>query len=100
MISSPSSRLPYPTLFLSDQPPRDVHNAFLHEMFEPIERGGPAVRMDGRDAARVAGVPCLEHVQRLAPTHLADDDAIGTKAKSRANKVSQDRKSTRLNSSH
>ena len=36
--------------------------------------------MDGGDAAGMAGVPGLEHVERLAAADLADDDAVGPQA--------------------
>src|SRR3546814_9717285 len=39
---------------------RDGDDAFLHKLFEPIERSDRIVRMDGGDAAWVASVPCLE----------------------------------------
>ena len=39
--------------------------------------------MDGRDPARMAGVPRLEEVQGLAAPHLADDDAVGAQSHGR-----------------
>ncbi len=44
---------------------------------EPIERGTGGVGVHRRDAARMAGVPGLQHVERLAAPDLADDDAVG-----------------------
>src|SRR3546814_8095207 len=43
--------------------------------------------MDGRDAAWMPGVPAFQHVQRLAPANLADNYAIGAKAKRRSHQI-------------
>src|SRR3546814_10280783 len=43
--------------------------------------------MDRRNAAGMPGVPCLEHVERLAAAHLADDDPIGPEPQRRAHQV-------------
>ena len=45
---------------------------------EAIQRVARAVGVDGRQAAVVAGVHRLEHVQRFLAAHLADDDAVGS----------------------
>src|SRR3546814_20781608 len=59
---------------LGDQPARDGDDAFLNKLFEPVERGGRAVCMDGRDAAWMPGVPAFQHVQRLAPAYLRSEE--------------------------
>ena len=43
--------------------------------------------MDGGDAARMAGAPGLEQIQRLASANLADDDAVGAQAQSRTHEL-------------
>ena len=51
-----------------------------HEGLEAGERVGRAVGVDGGHRAVVTGVERLEHVERLAAAHLADDEAVGTHA--------------------
>src|SRR3546814_16343411 len=77
------------------------------------ERAERAACVDRADAARMAGAPGLEQVERLGTAHLADRDAVGAQPQGRADKIGErsdpvlgahrdeiDRKSTRLNSSH
>ena len=45
-----------------------------------VQRVARAVRVDGRQAAVVAGVHGLQHVERLFAADLADDDAVGPHA--------------------
>src|SRR3546814_7924077 len=47
-----------------DQAPRDGDDAFLNQLFEPIECGDRAIGMDRRDAAWMPGVPAFKHVER------------------------------------
>ena len=54
---------------------------------EPAERVAGVVGMDGRHAAVVAGVHGLEHVERLGPAALADDDPVGPHAQGVADQV-------------
>src|SRR5690242_14212272 len=70
-----------------DEAARHGDDGFLDQLLEPVERRRGAIRVDGRDAAWMAGVPCLEHVERLAAANLADDDAIGPEPQRRANEV-------------
>ena len=51
-----------------------------HQRLEPRQRVGGAVGVDGGHRTVVAGVERLEHVERLARAHLADDEAVGTHA--------------------
>ena len=51
-----------------------------HHRVEAVERVARAVGVDGRQAAVVAGVHGLQHVERLVAADLADDDAIGPHA--------------------
>ena len=51
-----------------------------HHRVEAIQRVARAVGVDRRQAAVVAGVHGLQHVQRLVAADLADDDAIGPHA--------------------
>ena len=46
-----------------------------------MERVPGAVRVNRRQAAVVAGVHRLQHVERLIATHLAHDDAVGAHTK-------------------
>ena len=61
---------------LRDERARRRVDDLLDELAEPIEHGARVVRVDGGDAARVAGVPGLEQLERRAVAHLADQDAI------------------------
>ena len=45
--------------------------------------------MHRRAPARMAGVPCLQEIERFAAPHLADDDAVGTQTHGRLNKYLQ-----------
>ena len=45
--------------------------------------------MHGGDAAGMAGVPGLQHVEGLGAAHLADDDAVGAQPQRRAHQVGQ-----------
>ena len=59
---------------------RQIQVGHRHHRVEAIERVARAVGVDGRQAAVVAGVHRLQHVERLGAAHLADDDAIGPHA--------------------
>src|SRR5690606_15804380 len=72
---------------LRDQAPRDGDDRFLDQLLEPVERGERAVGVDRGDPARMTRVPRLEHVERLAPAHLADDNAVGPQAQGRAHEI-------------
>ena len=43
--------------------------------------------MDGADAARMAGAPGLEEVERLGTAHLANGDAVGPEAERAADEI-------------
>src|SRR5579875_690676 len=65
---------------LGDKPRIRRNARFLHEAFKSQQRRLSAVGVGGGEAARVAGVPGLEQIQRLMAAHLADDDPIGAHA--------------------
>ena len=54
---------------------------------EPVERVARRVGVDRRQAAVVAGVHGLQHVQRLFAADFADDDAVGPHAQGVAHQV-------------
>ncbi len=45
--------------------------------------------MDGADAARMAGAPGLQEVERLGTADLADRDAVGAQAQRRADEIGE-----------
>ena len=47
--------------------------------------------MDGADAAGMASAPCFEEVERLSAAHLADGNAVRTKAERGANEIGERR---------
>src|SRR3546814_3456604 len=49
---------------LGDQAPGNGDDIFRNELFDTVQRGPRAVGMDGGDAAGMAGIPGLEHVER------------------------------------
>src|SRR5690606_36943262 len=51
-----------------------------HQHFQPLEHVLGAVGVDGRHRAVVPGVHRLEHVERLRPAALADENAVGPHA--------------------
>jgi len=55
--------------------------------FEAGEGVPRRIGVDGGDGAVVAGIHRLEHVQRLAPAHLAQDDPVGTHPEGVAHQV-------------
>ena len=57
------------------------------ERLDPGERVVGAVRVHGRKRTVVSGVARLQHVERFAAAHLADDDAIGAHAQRAANEL-------------
>ena len=65
---------------LADGPDRQVEAGHQHHGLDAGERVARAVGVDGGDRAVVAGVHGLEHVEGLAGTALADDDAVGAHA--------------------
>src|SRR3546814_14016445 len=48
---------------LGDQAPGNGDDIFRNELFDTVQRGPRAVGMDGGDAAGMAGIPGLEHVE-------------------------------------
>ena len=65
---------------LTDGPDRQVEAGHQHQGLETGERVTGAVGVDRGERAVVAGVHGLEHVEGLAGTALADDDAVGPHA--------------------
>ena len=72
---------------LGDEPARDRDHRLLDETLDPVERGDRTIGVDGGDAAGMARVPGLEHVERFGTADLADDDTIGAQAQRRADKI-------------
>ena len=50
-----------------------------HEIFEADEAGARVIGVKGGDAARMAGVPGFQEIERFSASHLADKDTVGTK---------------------
>ena len=65
---------------LADGPHRQVEAGHEDHRLEAGQRVARAVGVDRGDRAVVAGVHGLEHVEGLAGTALADDDAVGPHA--------------------
>ena len=59
---------------------REVEAGHQHQGLEAGQRVTGAVGVDRGERAVVAGVHGLEHVEGLAATALADDDAVGAHA--------------------
>ena len=55
---------------------RDIQVRHRHHRLQPIERVPRAVGVNRRQAAVVARVHRLQHVERFFPADLADDDAV------------------------
>ena len=66
---------------------RQAHVAHLHHVLDAGQRVARGVGVDGGHAAVVAGVHRLQHVERLAAAHLADDDAVGPHAQRVADQI-------------
>ena len=62
---------------LPDRALRNIQVGHRHHRVEAIERVARAVGVDRRQAAVVAGVHRLQHVERFFAADLADDDAVG-----------------------
>ena len=58
-----------------------------HHGLDAGERVARRVRVDGAERAVVARVHCLEHVESLCATDLADDDPVGAHAQGVANQL-------------
>ena len=65
---------------LADGAFRDVQVRHRHHRVEAVQRVARAVGVDRRQAAVVARVHRLQHVERFVAADLADDDAIGPHA--------------------
>ena len=63
---------------LPDRLVRDVQVGHRDHRVEAVQRVARAVGVDRRQAAVVAGVHGLQHVERFFAADLADDDAVGT----------------------
>src|SRR3546814_5616138 len=72
---------------LGDQAPGNGDDIFRNELFDTVQRGPRAVGMDGGDAAGMAGIPGLEHVEGFPAPHFADDDAVGSQAQGGAHQI-------------
>ena len=74
---------------LHDQVARHGDDRLLDQLLEAQQGGDGAVGVHGGDAAGMAGVPGLQHVEGFGPAHLADDDAVGSQPQGRAHQVGQ-----------
>src|SRR5262245_57200383 len=74
---------------LHDQVARYRDDGLLDELLQTQEPGRRRIGMHGGDAAGVAGVPGLEHVEGFGPPHLTDDNAVGAQPERRAHQVAQ-----------
>ena len=72
---------------LADGPHRQVEAGHERHRLDAGQRVARAVGVDRGDRAVVAGVHGLEHVEGLAATALADDDAVGPHAQAVADEV-------------
>ena len=72
-----------------DQPARYGCYGLLDQLLNPVERRAGGVSVYCCDAAGMAGVPGLQHVEGLGSPHLADNDAIGTQAKGGTHEVGE-----------
>ena len=75
---------------LRDQAARHGDDRLLDELLQPIERGARRIGVHGGDAAGMAGVPGLQHVERFGAAHLADDDAVGPQPQRRAHQIGRE----------
>ena len=74
---------------LNDQVARHGDDGLLHKLLQPQEPSRRRVGVHGGDAARVACVPGLEHVESFWAAHFADDDAVGSRPERRAHQVGE-----------
>ena len=74
-------RLTADAICCADRPLRDVQVRHRHHRVEAVQRVARGVGVDGRQAAVVAGVHRLQHVERFLAADLADDDAVGPHTK-------------------
>src|SRR6476646_10456816 len=76
----PESRATCTITWAAEDPDRQVEPRHPDHHFEPAEGVARVVGVDGGHAPVVAGVHRLEHVERLGPAALADDDPVGPHA--------------------
>src|SRR3546814_15702915 len=80
------------TLFrsrLCDQPARHRDYRLLDELLQPVERRVGRVGVDRGDAAGVARVPGLQHVEGFGPADLADDYPVRPEPQGRTHEVGE-----------
>ncbi len=70
-----------------DEVVRHLRRGLANQLFEPGESAQGRVGMQGGDAARMAGIPGLQHVERLGAAHFTDNDPVWPEAQGRADKV-------------
>src|SRR6185295_6642241 len=64
-------------------------DGFLDELLQAREARFGRISVHGGDAAGVAGIPSLQHVQGFASAHLTDDDAVGSQAQGGAHEIAE-----------
>ncbi len=62
----------------ADGPNRQIEAAHQNHRFDTRQCIARAVGVDRRERPVVAGVHCLQHVERFGAAALTDDDAVGT----------------------
>ena len=72
---------------LADRSDRQIDSGHQHHDLEARQRITRGVRVHRRQRAVVASVHCLQHVERLASTALADQDAVGAHAQRIAHEI-------------
>src|SRR5680860_166180 len=73
---------------LPDGPHGQIHARHQDHRLEARQGVARRVGVEGRDAAFVPGVHGLKHVERFAPSHLPDHDAVGPHAQGVTDEIS------------
>ena len=74
---------------LGDQTAWYGDDGFLDELLDAVEGGARRIGVNRGDAAGMAGVPCLQHVEGFRAPDFADDDAVGPEPQRRAYEIGQ-----------
>ncbi|MGY3547433.1 hypothetical protein ACVW0W_003200 [Bradyrhizobium sp. USDA 4469] len=72
---------------LGDKGTRNRDDGFLNELVEPPQRTERAARMNGADAARMAGAPGLEQIECFGTANFANRNTVRTQSQRGANDV-------------
>jgi hypothetical protein len=74
---------------LGQQRARDRDDGLLNELLHTAQRAERGSGVDRADAARMAGAPGFEEIERLGAAHLADRDAIRAQAQRGPDEIGQ-----------